>query len=405
MIRPWVVAAALFVILTVSSGLGFYNLSVYMNLLSAQRGFSVSVVSIAVGLFFLIGGGAGLIVGRVLQRGDARLVIIVGALLGGGAIALLGAVHTAWQLLLVYIVFGIGNTCASIIPATTLITRWFDAPTRPLALSVTTTGLSLGGVVLTPLAAAVLARWPLDAAMPLLGATYTLVIAPIAWIFVRSTPEIHPSAGPLIRTGTRYADAIRSRFFIVLTAGYLLLLGAQVGGIAHLFNRGVEVASRLDASFAISVLATLSVLGRFLGGALIGRVSIRVFALVNVIGQLFGFVLIAFANDRLGLWIGAGTFGFTVGNLLMLQPLMLAQAYGVADYPRIFSFSQAVTTLGVAGGPVLLGMISAAGGYRDGFLSLATLSAFAFVLIAFAGRVPEPEPEPEPAQEPTVALR
>lgn len=391
MIRPWVVAAALFVILTVSSGLGFYNLSVYMNLLSAQRGFSVSIVSIAVGLFFLIGGVSGLVVGRLLQRRDVRLVIIVGALLGGGAIALLGVVQTMWQLLLVYIVFGIGNTCASIIPATTLITRWFDAATRPLALSLTTTGLSLGGVVLTPVAATVLARWPLDAAMPLLGATYTFAIAPIAWIFVRSTPDAHSYGGTVIRTGTRYADAIRSRFFIVLTAGYLLLLGAQVGGIAHLFNRGVEVATRLDASFAISVLATLSVLGRFVGGALIGRVSIRVFALVNVVGQLFGFVLIAFANDRVGLWVGAGVFGFTVGNLLMLQPLMLAQAYGVADYPRIFSFSQAVTTLGVAGGPVLLGLISTAGGYRDGFLSLATLSAFAFVLIAFAGRVPEPE--------------
>jgi MFS family permease len=398
MIRPWVVAAALFVILTVSSGLGFYNLSVYMHLLSAQRGFSVSLVSIAIGLFFLIGGASGLVVGRVLQRHDVRLVIIVGAMLGGGAIALLGAVQTMWQLLLVYVVFGIGNTCASMIPATTLITRWFDAATRPLALSLTTTGLSLGGVVLTPLAAAVLARWPLDAAMPLLGATYALVIAPIAWVFVRSTPAIHPSAGPVLRSGTRYADAIRSRFFIVLTAGYLLLLGAQVGGIAHLFNRGVEVATGLDASFAISVLATLSVLGRFLGGALIGRVSIRAFALVNVVGQLLGFVLIALANDRIGLWIGAGTFGFTVGNLLMLQPLMLAQAYGVADYPRIFSFSQAMTTLGVAGGPVLLGLVSAAGGYREGFLSLAVLSAVAFVLIASAGPVPEPVPETKAAR-------
>jgi MFS family permease len=393
MIRPWVVAAALFVILTVSSGLGFYNLSVYMNLLSAQRGFSVAIVSIAVGLFFLIGGLSGLVVGRFLQRGDVRLVIVVGALLGGGAIALLGEVQTTWQLLLAYVVFGIGNTCASIIPATTLITRWFGTATRPLALSLTTTGLSLGGVVLTPLAAAVLARWPLETAMPLLGLTYAVTIAPIAWVFVRSAPEVHPSARPVVGTGTRYADAIRSRFFIVLTAGYLLLLGAQVGGIAHLFNRGVEVASRLDASFAISVLATLSVLGRFLGGALLGRVSIRAFALVNIVGQLLGFVLIAFAQDRLSLWIGAATFGFTVGNVLMLQPLMLAQAYGVADYPRIFSFSQAITTLGVAGGPVLLGMINAAGGYRDGFLGLATLSAFAFVLILFAGRMPEPAQE------------
>ncbi len=35
----WVLACNLFAILTVSSGLGFYNLSVYMNVLAAQRGF------------------------------------------------------------------------------------------------------------------------------------------------------------------------------------------------------------------------------------------------------------------------------------------------------------------------------------------------------------------------------
>ena len=52
--------------------------------------------------------------------------------------------------------------------------------------------------------------------------------------------------------------------------------------------------------------------------------------------------------DRDQLWIGAGMFGFTVGNLLMLQPLMLAQAFGVMDYPKIFSLSQAVSTLGIA---------------------------------------------------------
>jgi predicted MFS family arabinose efflux permease len=385
-------AGGLFVVLTVSSGLGFYNLSVYMNLLAAQRGFSVSDVSVAVGLFFLVGGGAGLVVGRVLQRRDVRLVIIVGALLGGVALALIGILQNVWQLLLVYAVFGIGNTCVSIIPATTLITRWFDAAQRPIAMSLTTTGLSLGGVVLTPVAAALLARWPLEAAMPLLGVVYALVIIPIAWVFVRSFPgeqhRLHSASGP---SGTGFADAVRSRFFVVLTAGYLLAMGAQVGGIAHIYNRGVEIATPLQASFAISVLATLSVLGRFVGGALIGRVSIRGFTFANLVGQLFGFVLIAYARDAGGLWLGAAVFGVTVGNLLMLQPLILAQAYGVADYPRIFALSQGVTTVGIACGPLLLGLMQAGGGgYLAGFLSFASLSALALLLIAAAGPIPEP---------------
>ena len=389
----WVLACNLFAILTVSSGLGFYNLSVYMHALAAQRGFSVASISSAVGLFFLTGGVAGLVTGRLLQRRDARLVMIVGTLFSAAAIACIGLVRAEWQLFLVYGLFGIGYTGISVLPATTLITRWFDPARRPVALSFSSTGLSLGGVILTPLSAALLERWPIEQATPLLGAVFALCIAPIVWFGVRSFPEAHPTDAPSsMRQGTAFALAVRSRFFVLLTLGYLLAMGAQVGTIAHMYTRGVAVATPLQASFAVSVLAMMSVIGRLIGGFIIGRVSIKKFALATVVGQLLGFVVIGAAANATQLWLGAGLFGFTVGNLLMLQPLMLAQAFGVMDYPKIFSLSQAVSTLGIASGPVVLGAITATNGYLTAFLTFAALSGVAFALIVAAGPVPDGEP-------------
>jgi MFS family permease len=388
----WVLACNLFAILTVSSGLGFYNLSVYMNVLAAQRGFSIASASNAVGVFFLMSGASGLVVGRILQRRDARRVMLVGALLGAGALASIGLVRAVSQLYAVYALFGVGYACVSVLPATTLITRWFDAATRPIAVSFTTTGLSLGGVVMTPLSALLLAHWPLERAMPVLAGVFALVIAPIAWFGVRSFPGGDQSNAPLVsRQGTSFAAAVRSRFFVFMTLGYLLAMGTQVGGIAHLYNRGDAIATPLQASFAVSVMATLAVLGRFVGGVLIGRVPIKAFALANLLGQMLGFVVIAHALDATQLWIGAALFGFTIGNLLMLQPLMLAQAFGVTDYPKIYSLSQAVTTLGVASGPVLLGAIAATDGYLVGFSTLAAISGGALALIVAAGAVPDGE--------------
>lgn len=389
----WVLACNLFAILTISSGLGFYNLSVYMHALAAQRGFSVASISSAVGLFFLTGGVAGLATGRVLQRSDARLVMIVGAVFSASAIGCIGHIRAEWQLYLVYALFGIGYTGISVLPATTLITRWFDPGSRPVALSFSSTGLSLGGVILTPLSAALLERWPIEHATPLLGGIFALVIVPIVWFGVRSFPAMPAAGAPSpMRRGTTFSVAIRSRFFVLLTLGYLLAMGAQVGTIAHMYTRGVAIATPLQASFAVSVLATLSVIGRLIGGFIIGRVSIKKFALATVVGQLLGFVVIGAAENATQLWIGAGLFGFTVGNLLMLQPLILAQAFGVMDYPKIFSLSQAVSTLGIASGPVLLGAITAAHGYLMAFLTFAALSGVAFALIAAAGPVPEGEP-------------
>jgi MFS family permease len=388
----WVLACNLFAILTVSSGLGFYNLSVYMNQLAAQRGFSIAAASNAVGVFFLTSGAVALFVGRVLQRRDARLVMLVGTVIAAGAVASIGWIRELWQMYAVYTLFGVGYSCVSVLPATTLITRWFDASMRPLALSLSTTGLSLGGVVLTPLTAWLFSRLSLEATMSVLAAIFVVSIAPIVWFGIRSFPDSTSVDSPSqARQGIAYAHAVRSRFFVVLTAGYVLVLGTQVGGIAHMYNRGVAIASPLEASFAVSVLATLSVLGRLLGGVIIGRVPIKAFVLTNVTGQLLGFLVLGHATNAWQLWIGAGLFGFTVGNLLMLQPLILAQAFGVGDYPRIYSTSQAVTTLGVASGPVLLGAITAASDYLVAFSVFAVLSAAAFALIVAAGPVPAGE--------------
>jgi MFS family permease len=86
----WWVVAAVFLVLTVSSGFGFYNLSVYINVLAGERGFSVSDVSVAVSLFFVVGGVTGMTVARLIDRYDVRWVMIGGALLGGVALGTVG---------------------------------------------------------------------------------------------------------------------------------------------------------------------------------------------------------------------------------------------------------------------------------------------------------------------------
>ena len=109
---------------------------------------------------------------------------------------------------------------------------------RPVALSFSSTGLSLGGVILTPLSAALLERWPIEHATPLLGGLFALLIVPIVWFGVRSFPEAPAVGAPsLVGQGTAFAAAVRSRFFVFLTLAYLLAMGAQVGDHrAHVSN-------------------------------------------------------------------------------------------------------------------------------------------------------------------------
>lgn len=387
----WYVVAALFLTLTVSSGLGFYNLSVYMNVLAAEKGFSVSSLSVAVSLFFIVGGVSGMWVAALLERFDVRLVMVGGSVLAGLALSVTGTVTELWQLYALYLLFGIGNSAVSIVTSTTLVTRWFPGRDRSVALSVASTGLSLGGVLITPLSARLFNVFGMELVMPWLGVAFFAVIIPVAVLIVRPRPESagSGSSGPKPEEGWDYQSAVRSRFFILITLGFVLCMGSQVGGISHLYNRAEGELGYAVAATAVQVLTLMSILCRLLGGLLVRFVSIRVYTLGNLIGQGAGLTLISIADSTTGILIGAGMFGATIGNLLMLHPLWLAEAFGVKDYARIFSLSNAITVLGVAGGPVLLGLLYDAVDYRLAYAVAAGLSGAGWLVMAAAGPTPE----------------
>jgi hypothetical protein len=80
-------------------------------------------------------------------------------------------------------------------------------------------------------------------------------------------------------------------------------------------------------------------------------------------------------------------FGATIGNILMLQPLLIAERFGVRDYPRIFSRSQLYAVVGTAGGPLLLGAVYDLSGssYVIPYLIAAACSLAGAIALSFGG--------------------
>ena len=391
----WRVVTGCFIVLATSSGLGFYGLAVYLNAFSRERGWDVASVSLATTLFFLVGGVVGLWVARLVARYDVRFVIVGGGLLGGGALAILGQVQEQWQLFVVYGVFAVGWTGAGMVPTTTVITRWFHRR-RSVALSVTSTGLSVGGILLTPAAKWLLDERGLEAGTPVLGLVFVLGTVPFALWLVRPDPAIEGwlpdgerssqgSTRPLAY-GTAYADAVRTRFFVAVTLGYLLVLGSQVGAIQQLVRLAEERTDKSTASFAVLFLAGTSVIARLVGGRVVARLPMAGFTITLAALQSVALVAIALSDSRFTLFAAIVVFGATVGNILMLQPLLIAERFGVVDYPRIFSRSQFIMMLGTALGPLVLGWLhDNAGGYQTSYLVAAGCSMAGAAVLASGG--------------------
>jgi MFS family permease len=399
----WKIVAAIFVILTFTSGLSFYNHAIYLNALAEQPAFTVSIVSTAVSIFFFTGGITGLLVAKWVQDYDPRICISAGALLSFFSLSVLAYVTTTWQLFLVYGLFGAGFSASSIIPATTMVTKWFKRQ-RAMALSISSTGLSLGGVILTPLSILMVESLGFEIAAPLIGVMYLLGVIPVAWIFLRVSPEsmgllpdgekiisqpTHKEPQDKTEDGLYFRDAIKERFFWAVSLAYIFLMAAQVGGIAHQYGLVREQLSEAETAIAVAILPVFSIIGRLAGGWIVDQMSIRKFAIIMMILQASSLSLLSTGFSVTTLCLGLAVFGASVGNLLMLQPLLIAEAFGVKDYARIFSVSNLMSSWGTAMGPAVLGFVYAANAnlYQLPYLVAAISGALGVGLFLTGGKI------------------
>ena len=112
----------------------------------------------------------------------------------------------------------------------------------------------------------------------------------------------------------------------------------------------------------------------------------RGLALWLMVAQAVSLALLAVLDGTVPLLVATVAFGLTVGNLLMLHPLLLAERFGVRDYGCIYSRSQLVATLGVATGPAFIGGLhDTVGGYGVAFVVAGGASLAAAAVLALSG--------------------
>ena len=270
------------------------------------------------------------------------------------------------------------------------------------------TGLSAGGIIITRQLAKIVDEKGMPSVTPWLGLLWALVIVPTALLFVKPSPQQRgllpdgdvpdhdavagaPGAagggGTPVFEGSSFAEARATRFFLLMTLSYVFIMLAQVGALAHQNKLASDRVSNSVGALAVSVTAAASVVGRLTGGVVVLRVSSRWLATSLIVLQCGSLTLMAHAYSRNAILAASLLFGLCVGNLLMLQPLLIAEAFGVRDYARIYGSSQVVTTLGVATGPIMLGFLEEQLDYEVAYMAAATASVLALILFVASGPV------------------
>lgn len=387
----WGIVGAAFIMLALNTGFGFYALGAFSRSYVDNTDITLTAASAGATIFLLSNGLGGLPVARLLPRYGIRRVMVVSVLISGACIALLGSVSHAWQLWLLYAVYGTASAGYSMIPASTMVLERFKdrSPARPLAVAAA--GLSVGGALFTPIVTAAVLANGLQVTGFVMAAVVIGVLIPIAGFARPRRPiETLPSSPQDSSTSTVVLQDLheplvpveRTRWaFITLCVAFGLLIMSQVAAIAHMLILGQE-RDIVNPAVAVSLIAATSVVGRVLGILVLPHVPLKILSLAMSVLQVSSLIVIATAHSLPALIVGAVLMGLTVGNNQVFVPLWVLDLFGIERYAHLFARANLYTSFGIAAAPLYVGVVhQLTGDYFVPFLLMGAGSAVAGLLI------------------------
>ena len=241
-----------------------------------------------------------------------------------------------------------------------------------------------GGILITPVIAQLIDRHSLVALAPQLAVSYWILVVPITLLLLRPSPQdlgLRPDGAAAAEVevevpiseapGVPFAVAVRTPYFRLVSAAFIFVMGAQVGAVQHLFKLTKDATDVDAASLALIVVTSTSVVACIIGGLAATRLPLAVLTTVLMLVEAVGILIIGLAQQQWTILIGVVLLGVAMGSLLVLHPLLLADAFGIRNYPRIYGFGSLLMITGVGLGSFAIGLIRDATSYRAAFVTMA----------------------------------
>jgi len=407
----WNVVAATFVMALLSFGLGFYGLSVYVATLQRVHGWSASVVSAPVTVYYVAGALLTVVMADLYARFGPRSVVATGGVAMAAGLLLLGRVATPWQLYPAFLVMSVGWGAMSGAAINIILAPWFERR-RGLVVSLAFNGATLGGVFVTPALLPLIDAQGFRRALATAALAQLAVLALAARVMGRGPADVGlgPDGDPALPShraapageGAQWRRAaLRTWRFWSVSAPFALGLAAQVGVLTHLVALVAPVLGTSAAGRAVSAATAAAVLGRLGTGFVVDRLSRRGVASATLCIQMVGLALLAWAPSATVVYAGCGLFGLGVGNLTTLPGLVLAVEWPRERFSSLVGLVVGINQFTFAFGPSLVGVVrDAAGGYPAALAVCMGLEALAAGLVLIGpGRLSE-RAAPLPARTP-----
>ncbi|MBR0869336.1 MFS transporter [Bradyrhizobium tropiciagri] len=388
----WRVVFACFLLALSIFGFALYGQGVYLVELQRLNGWPASLISGASTLSLLIGNVIVIFTDEIVARLGLKRLALAGIASLAGSMALLAIASAPWMLYVAFALMSLGWVGMGTVVISALVGAWFEKR-RGLAISLAFLGASSGGVIVTPLLVLLVTHVGFQAAMLTAAAVMLAVLVPVTLAWVGPPPASSaasmsmrdpskPSESAATGSITR-GQAVRQLAFWTIAIPFALGVMAQVGFIVHQIAMLEPKVGPVRAGVAVSVMTAMAIVGRLSLGVVADRLDPRLAAAASLFSQAVALATISQTDDVRLVLAASALFGFSVGNLITLPPLIIHREFDAASFTVVMGLFTAISgTLGALG-PVLIGLVRGwSGGYGTALVLSIGLEVVAAVIVA-----------------------
>jgi sugar phosphate permease len=394
----WNVLAAGSVIMGIASGVSGYAATIFFLPISQALGLSHAATSLATSVARLENSFLAFFVGWAIDRFGPRPAIAVGMTLTGSGLILFGLFANSLLTLIITWSFmvALGTSIGGFPPVWAALNNWFVRK-KGRAMGVGMAAQSLGGLLIAPVLAVLIAMWGWRTAAVISGVFVLVVTLPISRVMHARPSDLglYPDGDPppheraeaaAGRPVQRPVDNFSLRQAVRAPA--LWTLGLSFG-IRQLVAGGVtlhlspmlqdEGLSSVRAGAMVGLLAFMGVVGALIIGVLADRFERRRVAGVVVLVESAALFALYFGGVGWTLYVFLAGYGFAIG-VHTLNRVLLGDYFGQTHYARLWGLLSVCTTPLAITGPVLAGWVfDTTQSYRQVILVFAVLLLVAAV--------------------------
>ncbi len=332
----WVVLGIAYLIMFFTAGVS-QAFGVFIKPMTEDFGWDRSTLSLAISIFAIMSAIVPPVAGRIADRFGPRIVLTIGVALNSAGMMLMALTPNIAYVYIVYgVIIGTGFGFSGHAAMTALISRWFDRR-RGLALSIASTGLGTGQLILAPLATFIVINASWQTAFFVTGAMSAVLIPICLLLLRRQTP---PEPADVVGVTDKPAapasepvdcltnEAIRqqmnsawsSRSFWMIASGFMAcgftIYFLMVHMVALAVDRGISAG---QAGTALGIVGGMGIISNLVVGSLSDKIG-RKYLLVGLYFlRAVAVVVLLGASDATQIYLFAVLFGLSRANGVLVS--------------------------------------------------------------------------------------